>query len=408
MGEHFNTVVVGGGQAGLSASWHLIQNKRDHVILDRGEIGDTWRCRWDSFCLVTPNWSCELPGFPYDGDDPDGFMDRDEIVSFVERFAASFSPPIQNGVEVHHLRASNSDGRFELDTSKGTLSADNVIVATGPFQQMRYPEWAGKLADDIVQFHTEEYRNSEQLPLGAVLVIGSGQSGVQIVEDLHAEDREVHLCVGRNGRTFRRYRGRDLLDWMWNSGMADLPVDQHPEGHAIRFKPMPLNTGRNGGHAINLCSLALEGVKLHGRALDAAGHEVRLGDDLAENLNAMDAFFNQILGRIDAYIDKAGIEAPMEEIEPVDWHPAPEPSTLDLTHAGITSVIFGTGYQLNFDWIGLPIFDDTGYPRYERGVTEIPGLYFVGLHWLHTIGSGAFGHVGRDAEYIVDHLTSSM
>ena len=408
MGNQFNTVVVGGGQAGLSASWHLKQNDCDHVILDRGEIGDTWRRRWDAFCLVTPNWSCELPGFPYDGDDPDGFMVRDEIVSFVERYAASFVPPIRNGVEVHRLRASNSDRRFELDTSKGVLNADNVVVATGPFQQLRYPEWAQKLPEEIVQFHTEEYRNSGQLPPGAVLVIGSGQSGVQIVEDLHAEGREVHLCVGRNGRTFRRYRGRDLLDWMWNSGMADLPVDQHPEGHAIRFKPMPLNTGRNGGHEINLRRLALEGVKLHGRALDAAGCEIRLGDDLANNLDAMDAFFDQMLDRIDTYIEKAGIKAPEEKFEPVDWHPDREPPTLDLTRENITSVIFGTGYTLNFDWIELPIFDDTGYPRYERGVTEIPGLYFVGLHWLHTIGSGAFGHIGRDAEYVVEHLVGNM
>jgi putative flavoprotein involved in K+ transport len=407
MGEHFNTVVVGGGQAGLSASWHLKQSKCDHVILDRGAIGDTWRRRWDSFCLVTPNWSCDLPGFPYDGDDPQGFMVRDEIVSFIEHFAASFSPPIHNGVEVHNLRASNTGGRFELDTSKGVVSADNVIVATGPFQQPRFPEWAGMLADDIVHFHTQEYRDAAQLPAGAVLVVGSGQSGVQIVEDLHAKDREVHLCVGRNGRTFRRYRGRDLVDWMWNSGMADLPVDQHPEGHAIRFKAMPLNTGRNGGHSINLRSLALEGVKLHGRAIDASGHEICLGNDLAENLDAMDAFFVQMLGRIDAYIDKAGIEAPEEDFEPVDWQPAPEPPALDLAQAGITSVVFGTGYRLNFDWIELPIFDETGYPRYERGITEIPGLYFVGLHWLHTIGSGTFGHVGRDAEFIVEHLIKS-
>jgi putative flavoprotein involved in K+ transport len=408
MSEHVNTVVVGGGQAGLSASWHLKQSGREHVILDRGTIGDTWRRRWDSFCLVTPNWLCQLPGFPYDGDDPDGFMVRDDIVSYVERFAASFGPPCRGGVEVRSLRVSRNGGRFTLDTSEGTLNAENVVVATGPFQRPDFPGWTGKVADDIEQIHTADYHNTAEPPDGGVLVVGSGQSGAQIAEDLHADGREVHLCVGGSGHTVRQYRGRDLVDWMWDSGMIDVPIHQHPEGPAIRFRPMPLNSGRDGGHSINLRKLALDGIKLHGRALDADGHAIYLASDLAKNLDAADAFFDQVRRRIDTYIERAGIEAPAADIEPVDWRPELEGPSLDLKQAGITSVIFGTGYRFEYDWIDLPVFDDNGYPRYDRGVTDIPGLYFVGLHWLYTLGSGTFGHVGRDAEYIVDHINRGM
>jgi putative flavoprotein involved in K+ transport len=407
MSEHINTVVIGGGQAGLSASWHLKHRGTEHVILDHGRIGDAWRQRWDSFCLITPNWGCDLPEFPYDGDDPKGFMQRDEIISYVERFAASFDPPYRGGVEVLGLSTSSNGGRFQLDTSEGALTADSVIVATGPFQQPSFPEWADKLSDEIECLHTGDYRNPEQLPSGAVLVVGSAQSGCQIVEDLQAAGRNVHLCVGKAGRVERRYRGRDFAEWVTGMGIVDLPVDQHPEGHAIRFKPHPHFSGRDGGHTINLRSLALDGINLYGRGLDAEGSEIRLATDLAENLEAIDAGCNQLLRRVDAYIANAGIDAPESDVEPVDWRPLSEPETLDLKKAGITSVIFATGYRLDFDWIDLPIFDDDKYPRYERGVTEVPGLYFLGLHWLYTWGSGTFIHVGRDAEYVIDHIARS-
>ena len=192
MSEHIDTIVVGGGQAGLAASWHLKRAKREHLVLDRGSIADTWRRRWDSFCLVTPNWMCQLPGFPYDGNDPKGFMLRDEIVAYVERFAASFDPPYRGGVEVERVRAAGGRGRFALDTSEGKLDANNVIVATGTHQHPKLPPWSGRLAEDIVQLHTGDYRNPAQLPDGAVLVVGSGQSGCQVVEDLLWAGREVH------------------------------------------------------------------------------------------------------------------------------------------------------------------------------------------------------------------------
>ncbi len=404
MGQHIDTIVVGGRQAGLSVSWHLKRQGREHLVLDRGQIGDTWRRRWDSFCLVTPNWFCQLPGFPYDGDEPNGFMLRDEIVAYVERFAKSFDPPLRGGVEVRRVEPSTNGGRLSLDTSEGVFGADNVIIAVGTHQQPNLPAWSGKLADDIVQLHTYNYRNPAQLPDGAILVVGSGQSGCQVVEDLLGAKREVHLCVGKAGRLPRRYRGRDILEWEDATGYYEMPVDEHPAGRAVRFKPHPHLSGRDGGRTIDLRRLALDGVRLHGHLVDAEGYQVRFADDLAENLDAIDETCREGLAETDEYIAKGGIDAPESDLKPVDWRPAPEPATLDLRQAGIGSVIYGTGFRFDFGWIDLPVFDERRYPRYERGVTEVPGLYFVGLHWLHTAGSGLFYQVGRDAEYVVDHL----
>ena len=404
MGQHIDTIVVGGGQAGLSVSWHLKRKGREHVVLDRGRIGDPWRQRWDSFCLVTPNGFCQLPGFPYDGDEPNGFMLRDEIVAYVERFAKSFEPPHRGGVEVRRVEPSSNGGRFSLDTSEGVLGTDNVIIAVGTHQQPNLPAWSGKLAEDIVQLHTHDYRNPAQLPDGAILMVGSGQSGCQVVEDLLGTGREVHLCVGSAGRLPRRYRGRDILEWEDITGHYETPVDEHPAGRAVRFKPHPHLSGRDGGRTIDLRRLALDGVKLHGRLLDAEGYQVRFADDLAENLDAIDEACREGLAKIDEYIAKNGIDAPENDLEPVDWQPVPQPATLDLKQAGIGSLIYGTGFRFDFGWIDLPLFDERRYPRYERGVTEVPGLYFVGLHWQHTAGSGLFYQVGRDAEYVVDHV----
>ncbi len=404
MQQHVDTIVVGGGQAGLSVSWHLKRVGREHVVLDRGRIGDTWRRRWDSFCLVTPNWLCQLPGFPYDGDEPEGFMLRDQIVDYVERFAKSFEPPLRGGVEVRRVGPSSNDGRLSLETSEGVLDTDNLIVAVGTHQKPSVPAWGSKLADDIVQIHTRDYRNPAQLPDGAVLVVGSGQSGCQVVEDLLGAGREVHLCVGSAGRIPRRYRGRDIHEWEVATGHFDVPVDEHPAGRAIRFKPHPHLSGRGGGRTIDLRRLALDGVRLHGRLTDAEGYQAHLADDLAEHLDAIDKACWEGLAKIDEYIARNGVDAPESDLERVDWQPTAEPATLDLRQSGIGSVIYGTGFRFDFGWIDLPVFDERGYPRYERGVTEVPGLYFVGLHWQHTAGSGLFYQVGCDAEYVVDHL----
>lgn len=404
MASFIDTIVVGGGQAGLSASWHLKNAKREHVVLDRGHVGDTWRDRWDSFCLVTPNHLCRLPGFPYDGDEPHGFMLRDQIVAYVERFASNFGPPLRSDVEVERVVASNGSARFRLQTSVGDFLARNLIIAVGTHQHPNIPDWDGHLAAGIERLHTRDYRNPEQLPEGAVLVVGSGQSGCQVVEDLLHAGRDVHLCVGNAGRLPRRYRGRDILDWDVLTGYMDLPVDQHPKGKAVRFQAHSHLTGRNGGHTIDLRQLALDGVRLHGKVLAAEGKVLRFAGNLVESLEAADRKFESETEAIDAFIDANDLDDPVEVVVPIDWQPAQILPAIDLAEAGISTVIYATGFHFDFGWIDLPVFNERGYPHYQRGVTELPGLYFVGLHWMQTQGSGLFAGVGRDAEYIVEHM----
>ncbi len=401
-----DTIVVGGGQAGLSVSWHLTQFGRDHMVLDRGRVGDTWRNRWDSFCLVTPNHLCRLPGFPYDGDDPHGFMQRDEIVAYIERFAASFDPPYRDGVEIIRISASDEPGRFELDTSEGTLKAENLVIAVGTHQHPNIPSWHGDLPEGMTGLHTRDYRNPEQLTDGAVFVVGSGQSGCQVAEDLHRAGRQVHLAVGNAGRIPRRYRGRDILDWDIATGYFDLKVHDHPKGNTIRFKAHPHLSGRDGGYTVDLRQMAVDGIRLHGKVSGAQNGCLMLSDGLAATLDGVDEFCRAEMDGIDQFIADNGLEAPAEAILPVQWRPEPEQPLLDLAKAGISTMIYATGFHYDFGWVDLPVFDERGYPRYHRGVTVIPGLYFCGLHWMETQGSGLFYGVGRDAEYVVGHLSA--
>lgn len=404
MGCFLDTIVVGGGQAGLSVSWHLTQAGKEHIVLDRGEIGDTWRNRWDSFCLVSPNRLCRLPGFPYDGDDPDGFMLRDEIVDYIEGYAASFDPPYSAGVEVKRITATEDTGRFALTTSDGALNARNLVITVGTHQHPNFPVWHEDLPHGVTGIHTRDYRNAEGLADGSVFIVGSGQSGCQVAEDLHIAGRDVHLSVGNAGRIPRRYRGRDIFDWDLATGYMTMPVEQHPIGTDVRFKAHPHISGRDGGRTIDLRQMALDGIQLHGKVLGVEDGYFRLSGDLAETLAGIDEFCRNEIEGIDNFIEANGLDDPKEEIPLVDWSPEPEPALLDLSDAKVSTVIYATGFHPDFSWIDLPVFDERGYPRYTRGVTEIPGLYFCGLHWMHTQGSGLFYGVGEDAEYVAAHL----
>ena len=401
-----DTIVVGGGQAGLSVSWHLMQAGRQHVILDRGHIGDTWRNRWDSFCLVSPNKLCRLPGFHYDGHDPDGFMLRDEIVSYIERYAASFDPPYRGGIEVERISRSEGPGRFELTTSDGVWTTRNLVVAVGTHQHPNIPSWHEDLPRGITGMHTRDYRNALELRDGAVFVVGSGQSGCQVADDLRLSGRDVHLAVGNAGRIPRRYRGRDIFEWDIATGYMTMPVEQHPKGTAVRFKAHPHLSGRDGGRTVDLRQMALDGIRLHGKVLGVEGDCFRLSDDLRETLDEVDDVCRAEMEGIDKFIEENGLDDPVEEVAAIDWQPEPEPALFDLAASGVSTVIYATGFHFDFGWIDLPVFDERGYPRYARGVTEVPGLYFCGLHWMQTQGSGLFYGVGEDAEYIVSHLVN--
>ena len=277
---HHAVAVIGGGQAGLSISWYLTRSGIDHVVFEKHRAGHAWRAeRWDTFCLVTPNWQCQLPGFPYQGPDPHGFMLRDEIIDYMDAFVASFNPPLREGVTVRNVRANGQHG-FMLDATDGLHTADQVVIAAGGYQIPIIPRCAERLSGDIVQIHSSLYRNPDQLPEGAVLVVGSGQSGCQIAEDLHLAGRKVHLCVGDAPRVARRYRGKDVVEWLHLMGYYDLPVHEHPLREGVRDKTNHYVTGRDGGRDIDLRQRALEGMELYGRLLDVRGDSLLLDDDL--------------------------------------------------------------------------------------------------------------------------------
>jgi len=406
MASDTRVAVVGGGQAGMSASYWLQRSNIDHVVFERGTPGDSWRGRWDSFCLVTPNWSVRLPGLPYDGDDPDGFMPRDEIVDYVERYHRFVDAPMERRVEVTKL--SRHNGHWLLETDSGDRSADAVIVAGGSFQRGSIPPSAGSISSEVIQIHSSEYRNPSQLPEGAVLVVGSAQSGCQIVDDLRSEGRATWLSVSSAVRIPRRYRGKDMFGWLRDTGFLELPMSEHPEGPESRFSANPHVSGRDGGKELNLREFGQSGVRLVGRFTEADGSLMRFAPDLEQRIEAADEACQGIEDNLDRFIQEAGIEAPPDDRAPVDWTPTDVPTEIDLGTEGINSVVWATGFSRDYSWVDALDTNRHGYPIEERGVTGLPGLYFLGLHGMHTIGSGLFYGVGDDARYVVEHAHEQL
>lgn len=411
MNAHHSVVVIGAGQAGLSMSWYLTRDGIDHVVLERDSIGCDWRNRrWDNFTLVTPNWQCDLPGFPYDCGDPHGFMTRDQVYQFVCDYAASFDPPVQTGATVTAL-TQNPAGGFDLAVrrcdSVDLLHADQVVVATGGYQQPLFPRMAERLSPSIFGLHSADYRGGHQLPEGAVLVVGSGQSGAQIAEDLHMEGRQVHLVTGTAPRCARFYRGRDCVAWLSEMGTYDIPIEAQAGGIAKRENTNHYMTGRDGGRDIDLRAFALEGMHLYGRLASVAGTALTFEPTLERNLDHADSVADGIKDLIDAYIERHGIDAPVEGRYVPVWRPASEPTSLDLAEAGVTSVIWCVGFAADYSWLRAGVFDGEGHVCHDRGVTSVPGLHFLGLPWLHTWGSGRFASVGRDAEYLHSRILAA-
>lgn len=405
---HVPVAVVGGGQAGLSMSFCLKQRGIRHVVFEKHRIAHEWReNRWDTFCLVTPNWQCRLPGFAYSGEDPRGFMLKAEIVRYLEAYAASFHPPVVERVTVVRLQRRNAD-RYAISTSAGEYTADQVVVATGGYHGPLIPRLAERLPESIVQLHSSAYRNPQALPDGAVLVVGTGQSGCQIAEDLHLAGRRVHLCVGGAPRSPRVYRGKDVVEWLTAMGYYDLPIDEHPQKETVREKTNHYLTGRDGGREIDLRRLALEGMHLHGRMKGLRGTSLEFHSDLEKNLDHADTVADSIRASIDKYIAERGIEAPSEPPYRPLWRPVNPALELDYVAAGIRAVIWCIGFETDYRWIDVPVFDGKGMPAHHRGVTKSDGLYFLGLPWLHTWGSGRFSGVAQDAEYLADRIDAAL
>jgi putative flavoprotein involved in K+ transport len=401
--ETIQTVIVGGGQAGLAMSYHLAQRGHEHLVLERARLAERWRSeRWDSLCFQFPNWSLELPGQGYDGKDPEGFAPKEAVVRFMERYASLIAPPIRCGVEVTRLERAASGPGFEVTTPVARMAVRNVVIATGPYQRPRLPRWSGGLPADVVQLHARDYRAPQSLPDGAVVVIGSGASGCQIADELVQAGRRTFLSVGKHRRVPRRYRGRDVFWWRREMGELDRTVDDTP---LERRPPPPLVTGVDGGYDVDLRRSAERGLHLCGHLTGVVGGRLILADDLQESLRAGDLQYRSFTADVDAYVAKTGLDAPLapdaEEVHDGRANrPLASPLLLDLHAERVSTVIWATGYTLDFGWVRIPVFDAVGMPQQQWGATSVPGLYFLGLHWMHKAKSSFLCGVGEDAEHI--------
>ena len=329
-------------------------------------------------------------------------MGKDDIVAYVESYAQRFELPVREGVWVKSVKWSDALSLFEIETSAGKLTADQVVVATGGYHRPRIPAYAAELA--VKQLHSSEYRNGASLAGGEVLVVGTGQSGCQIAEDLHLLGRKVHLAVGSAPRCARRHRGKDVVDWLDQMGHYELPIDKQKNPEELRERANHYVTGRAGGHDLDLRRFALEGMKLYGPAEGFSQGKLRFAPKLRQHLDHADDVYRSINRAIDQHIQQSGVTAPAEADYVAVWEPKEEPSELDLAEQGITTVIWATGFHTDFSWIELPVCDARGRVEHHRGVTRVPGLFFLGLPWLHTWGSGRFSGVKVDAEHLLAHI----
>jgi putative flavoprotein involved in K+ transport len=392
---------VGAGQAGLSVSWFLSQAGADHIVLEGGRVGETWRSRrWDSFCLVTPNWSVKLPGAPYSGPDPDGFMPLAELVDNMKSWATSFGAPVRAECAVSSLTAA-ADGGFLLTMPSGKLRARSVVVATGAYQRAHRPAGADSIPSAVDQLLAEEYSNPGALAPGAVLVMGSGQTGCQLAEELHEAGRQVFLACGRCPWVPRRLAGHDIVWWMAESGFWDRTPDQLPSP-AARLIGNPQATGHGGGHDLHFRTLHAAGVELLGRFAGAEDSTLHFADDLGASVDFGDARWADLRNYIDAYCIARGEAVPDYDIPPP--FRIKTRTNLDVAAEGISTVIWTAGYRPDYRWVEFPVFDDMGFPIQTDGRTSVPGLYFVGVHWLRRNKSSILYGVGEDAEVVAAQI----
>lgn len=398
--ETIDTLVIGGGQAGLVMSHRLKQRGISHLVLERQRIAERWRSeRWDGLKFQFPNWSVRLPDFPFPHEDPDGFAATEDIVRYIEAYAEFVAPPIRCGVEV--TRLAQRDGGFVAETAAGAITANNVVVATGPYQRASVPE----LLDDrkVFQVHASRYQNPEQLPPGAVLVVGAGASGAQIAEDLLRTGRRVYLSIGTHRRLPRRYRGRDVIWWL-----AEMRLDQITPEQRGPAQLGPVITGAYGGHTIDFRRFVADGMILLGRIETARDGAIEIAPGLAESLAEGDLVYTTFLKIVDEYAKRRGLDLPDDPDARITL---PDPACvtapltrLDLDAEGVGAVIWATGYGLDFGWIDIPVLDAGGRPLHRNGISVVSGLYFLGLPWLSKMNSSFLSGVGDDAAVLADHI----
>lgn len=403
MGEQFDVIVVGAGQAGLAVSHELTAAGVAHVVLERARVGQSWRDRWKSFCLVTPNWSVRLPGGAYDGPDPDGYMPRDEIVSYLERYAATFAAPVREGIEVLAVERGTRDD-LVLRTPQAAIRARSVVLASGAYQRPHRPAFAGLLPPGLLAIDAEEYREPSALPRGSVLVVGSGQTGCQLAEELQQSGRDVFLACGRAPWLPRRIGERDMFSWIVDSGFLDAPASSLPSPQA-RLLGNVQATGRDGGHDLHYRTLQAAGVNLVGRLVGVDGTRARFAPDLAESVAFGDARYGELCDLIRRTCADRGLPAPsLPAPAPFDARPR---DAVDL--GGFGAVIFTSGFRPSYrSWVRAEeAFDDLGFPIQADGAsTAVPGLYFCGVHFQRRRKSALLFGVGEDAAIVAGAIAA--
>ncbi|WP_297372025.1 NAD(P)/FAD-dependent oxidoreductase [Acidocella sp.] len=401
--EKIDTLIIGGGQAGIALSEHLGAQGVPHVVLERGRIAERWRSeRWDSLVANGPAWHDRFPNREFTETGPDGFTPAHEIVAYLVGYAQQVGAPIREGVEVTSLTRQGE--LFIAETSAGTFEAKHVVAATGPFQRAIIPPL---VPDDagIAQLHSAHYKNPAQLPPGAVMVIGAGSSGVQIADELRKSGRRVYLSVGPHDRPPRRYRGRDFVWWLGALGMWDAKTVAPDMAHVTIAV-----SGAEGGHTVDFRNLAAAGITLVGRTTSYEAGVLRFADDIEQNIRQGDENYLSMLRAADEYVAAHKLDLPPEpeahELAPLPACVTNPLAALDIKAANVTSIIWATGYGLDFGWLKLDAFDAAGNPRHQRGVAEVPGLYFLGLAWLSRRASPFIWGVWHDAAYIAHHIAA--
>jgi putative flavoprotein involved in K+ transport len=407
------TVVIGAGHAGLAVSRLLTQTGHEHVVLDRGRVGERWRTeRWESLRLLTPNWMTRLPGCGYGGPEPDGYMSAARFVRHLERYAASFGAPVVGGTTVEHLgtgRGGREARRYVVRADTGTWRARHVVVATGPHGAPRVP--SGIAAPASVEVVTaNRYRRPDQLPPGGVLVVGASSSGLQIAEELDCAGRSVVLAVGRHARLPRRYRGMDVFWWLHRAGWLAQTIDEMPDPRAARRGPSAQLVGRASpelaAQDLDLACLHARGVRLVGRLERVEGGVAWFRQDLRDTMTRAEAGLHRFLDRVDAYVEelRLGSAAHPPGARPLHFEPPYAPDRLDLRRAGIGTILLATGYRPDYPWLRLPITGADGTIRQNRGATPAPGVYVVGQRFQHRRDSALIDGARHNARTVVADL----
>lgn len=401
--EVTEVLVVGGGQAGIALSEHLKSRGIPHIVLERNRIAERWRSeRWDSLVANGPCWHDRFPGLTFEGNDPDEFVSKERVARYFEKYVEKFDLPVRTGVEVQQVRSNEGKGGFIAETTAGRFEARYVVAATGAFQLPAYPDI---VPDDagITQIHSSQYKNPDQLPKGAVLVVGAGSSGVQIADELRRAGREVYLAVGAHDRPPQRYRGRAFVWWLGTLGLWEKSTPAEGTEHVTIAV-----SGARGGYTVDFRDLAAEGITLVGRAELYENGVMHFRDNLEADIRRGDENYLSVLDGADAYIARTGIDLP-EEPEARNLGPLPECVTnpileLDLAEAGITSIVWATGFRVDYSWLPEGATDEQGRPRHERGVSAEPGIYFLGLPWQSHRGSTFIWGVWHDAKFVADKI----